>query len=318
MKAVILHHKSDQDGKLSGAVCAHWLNKIYSETEPLELQTFGLDHYDKLPEIVWEEQDRIYIVDLNWPSLMDRPELQEKIYWIDHHRTAIEKYGARGFAGFQLDGVAACRLAWQHFLMETGKLPGLPGLEAFRNREVTEPGVLTLAGEHDVWDHSHENSELCNYGLNAMPELHWDRFVTLQFKGHMFMAGKAMYDVIDAGSVIKAYRYNDDVFLAESFGHTITWFGLKFLVLCGVRGSAAFVTHVQPEHDGCMAWRHGPKGCEVSLYGLVGMSRKQSPDLSKLAQHLGGGGHAQACGFRVSLERMLDILGGREATLVLP
>jgi len=41
---------------------------------------------------------------------MERPGL----VWIDHHKSAIEKYGATT-PGYRIDGVAACRLAWQWF-----------------------------------------------------------------------------------------------------------------------------------------------------------------------------------------------------------
>ena len=42
----------------------------------------------------------------------------------------------------------------------------------------------------------------------------------------------------------------------------------------------------------------------------VGLRSQRGYDCSPLAVSMGGGGHAQACGFRMPAERLAELLGG--------
>jgi len=60
------------------------------------------------------------MLDISIPGLM----MHQDLIWIDHHKSAMEKWD-NGPEGYRIDGVAACRLAWQwSFQMELlGFLP---------------------------------------------------------------------------------------------------------------------------------------------------------------------------------------------------
>lgn len=127
----IIYHDADFDGKLSNEVCRYNLRNLYPEAN---IHSYGWDYGRPVPvphgasEGVddFSGYDQIYIVDLSVDELMARPELRNKIVWIDHHKTAIDKwdsnadgsptaFGASSFKGYRIDGVAACRLCWQWF-----------------------------------------------------------------------------------------------------------------------------------------------------------------------------------------------------------
>lgn len=134
----IIYHDADFDGKLSNEVCRYHLRNLHPEAA---IHSYGWDYGRAVPipliswfdpllgdqfSNAWEEYDQIYIVDLSVDELMARPELRNKIVWIDHHKTAIDKwdsnadgsptaFGASSFKGYRIDGVAACRLCWQWF-----------------------------------------------------------------------------------------------------------------------------------------------------------------------------------------------------------
>ena len=67
--------------------------------------------------------------------------------------------------GYRIDGVAACRLAWQWF---NGLDPARPDRCDYIDRRVKEPLAIRLAGEYDVWDKRDPDAELFQYGLRSV------------------------------------------------------------------------------------------------------------------------------------------------------
>jgi nanoRNase/pAp phosphatase (c-di-AMP/oligoRNAs hydrolase) len=51
-------------------------------------------------------------------------------------------------------------------------------------------------------------------------------------------------------------------------------------------------------------WSAGDKGVKV------GLRSQRDFDCIPLAESMGGGGHAQACGFKMGVERLPELLGG--------
>jgi hypothetical protein len=75
--------------------------------------------------------------------------------------------------GYRIDGVAACRLAWQWFSNDHTnpviQFGGLPPKEEYIDRRVSEPLAVRLAGEYDIWDRRDERAETFQYGLRSIP-----------------------------------------------------------------------------------------------------------------------------------------------------
>ena len=107
MNIAIIYHDADFDGKLSNEVCRHWLRKLQPEANihsygwdygrPIPLPVFQAEQHSMVEQqlLEWRFWDAIYIVDLSVDALMARPELREKIVWIDHHKSAIEKWDSK-------------------------------------------------------------------------------------------------------------------------------------------------------------------------------------------------------------------------------
>jgi hypothetical protein len=262
-----IHHSADQDGLFSREVLKHFVPGI---------ELVGWDYGQPTP-VVPEDCDTLYVVDLSVPDLMDDP----RLVWIDHHKSAIEKYGARH--GFQLDGVAACRLAYQWFLGNR------PTLEAFRDRRVDEPLILRLVGEHDVWDHRDPRAKVLQYGLVCTEPslaLNVDRVLA---DGEIALRYSRAVDKRDAYRA-KTIRWNGVTFCAMGFG--------------GGFNSFNFEPALRPEHEACLGWRHDGERWRVSLYRVPG----KTPDLLSIAKAMGGGGHEGACGFPATFRLIEDIL----------
>lgn len=170
MKTTVIYHSADFDG----IFCREIARKFIPDAELI-----GWDYgYPKIP---MPEEGDVYILDLSPECLADNPEIKgliwNRIIWIDHHKSAIEKFPA-SIPGYRIDGVAACRLAWQWFnwpapekyhkppaVRDTGL--SLPERQGYIDRTVTEPVAVRLAGEYDIWDHRDPNALLFQHGLRT-------------------------------------------------------------------------------------------------------------------------------------------------------
>lgn len=343
MNIAIIYHDADFDGKLSNEVCRFHLKRLHPDAA---IHSFGWDYgrpvpLPEIPALVegeyhpdnpvktgselleWRFWDAIYIVDLSVDELMARPELRDKIVWIDHHKSAIEKWDRKSgsapgpgmFTGYRIDGVAACRLCWQWLASENGphsdpRIHGadvyVPTKEDFVERRVTEPALLRLAGEYDIWDHRDPDGKALQYGLRCLHEEKLKVLVHGQFEG-CGDGDLLLRLTIEAGHAIKSYCDRNNSEYAAAYSQTIQWEGLTFCALnIGQRGNSDLLAGgIKPEHDALFAWRWTGNAVLVSLYHAPG---KEHHDLSQIAVRYGGGGHRGACGFRLNLIQLDSIL----------
>ena len=333
MNIAIIYHDADFDGKLSNEVCRYWLKLLHPSAT---IHSYGWDYGRPVPDdearthritvegglanttFQWSDYDAIYIVDLSVDELMARPELREKIVWIDHHKSAIKKWDNQAprlgdveppviFAGIRIDGVAACRLCWCWFTWPNPADPAsdIAAKQDFIDRKVDEPTLIRLAGEYDVWDHRDPDGKALQFGLRALSERDMSRLVENQFAG--VPTGVKLDDVIEQGYAIKSYVDKQADEYSAAYAHTIKWEGLTFCALnIGQRGNSDLLRGgIKPEHDACFAWRWTGDAVTVSLYHAPG---REHLDLSKIAVKHGGGGHKGACGFRIGLNHLHHIL----------
>jgi oligoribonuclease NrnB/cAMP/cGMP phosphodiesterase (DHH superfamily) len=298
MKTVVIYHRADFDG----IFCYRIARKFLGDEN---VTYIGWDYGDPEPgKAEIDGTERLYIMDLSVPSLMDHPNL----IWIDHHKSAIDRYrDSKGWHNnrfaYCLDGVAACRLAWQWFNKgREGYAVNVPVMrETFFDRKVIEPLAVRLAGEYDIWDKRDPRAELFQHGLRSMDlgENMWELLLVPQEEkdGKIDCGTATVEALLDRGEAVQYARRQDDENAIKSCGYTIEWEGLKFLAVnAGARGfnSFLFAAGLKPEHDACLGWRMvAPGKYSVSLYGAPGKDH----DLSAIASKYGGGGHKQACGF---------------------
>lgn len=198
------------------------------------------------------------------------------------------------FKGYRIDGVAACRLAWQWFTLPPRILGGsshLPGKESFTDRKVSEPLAVRLAGEYDIWDKRDPDAETLQYGLRAADgELNWDLLVGSQNSSYL-------QALLGEGRIAQRYAQKIDADLVREKSYRLKWEGLDFLVLnTGRFNSLTFAALDVPEtgHDALIGYMFNGKCWTVSLYHA---KHRTDLDLSEIAKKYGGGGHRGACGF---------------------
>lgn len=291
-KITVIHHSADFDG----IFCSQIARKFLPEAELI-----GWDFKD--PKLPFPSEGDVYVLDLSPDCFESVPKHQERLIWIDHHKSAIEKWPAT-IPGYRIDGVAACRLAWQWFHEPhiNGKVEAITK-DDFINRIVDEPLAVRLAGEYDIWDKRDERAEVFQFGLRSRElfEEDWKWLLTPHEEAHgEFELGKVNVTIgtlLREGRLLQTYQQrNDASMMHRSF--LVGFGGLKFLALNSTRAnSLTFASKDVPEtgHDALMMFWFDGKMFNVSLYHA---KHRTDLDLSDIVVEYGGGGHRGACGFR--------------------
>ena len=292
MKTTIIHHSADFDGLF----CREIAKKFLPDAEVI-----GWDHGDaKLP---FPAEGKVYVLDLSPNCFQSTPlDTLDRLIWIDHHKSAIEDWPTN-IPGYRIDGVAACRLAWQWFLKEWRDAMGmiwlLPDKLQFVERLVTEPLAVRLAGEYDVWDKRDPDAEVFQFALRSQPlaDKDWAEMLGCDLPG---VPGIVCY-LMQNGRLLQGYQWAQDASVVNYRSFIMEFAGLKFLTLNTARcNSLTFAAKDVPEtgHDALCGFYWTGQKWKVSLYHA---QHRTDMDLSTIAAANGGGGHRGACGFTAEI-----------------
>jgi len=291
-KTVVIYHRADFDGLFCREIARKFLPTA---------DLIGWDYGDPVPDpSVVSAEDQLYMLDISIDGLMGHPNLT----WIDHHKSAIEKYPAT-IRGYRIDGVAACRLAWQWFNRNhhdsIGNLPPLPTKERFVERTVYEPAAVQLAGEYDVWDKRNPDADTFQFGLRSvtLEEHDWNHLLNNAVHPDSLDTWSLCRALLCNGRLLQRYQQEQDKSVVERLAFLVEFEGLKFLALNSARcNSLTFAAIDVPAtgHDALLGFRWDGNVWTVSLYHA---QHRTDLDLSQIAVKYGGGGHRGACGFRI-------------------
>lgn len=312
MKTTIIHHSADFDGQFCGRIAKKFLP---------EAEVIGWDFGDPPVGLdVFNDNGLVYVLDLpvdrvfgfnlatSEPTNFLSRALQSRVIWIDHHGSSIACHPSE-IAGYRIDGVAACRLAWQWFMMHQDWDPreqqppySLPDKSDYISREVKEPLSVRLAGEYDIWDKRDERAEVFQFGLRSqeLGESMWELLLSGPNPDEGDKRGAAEITVdalLENGAMLQRYQQRNDAGVVNFRSFLMEFEGLKFLTLNTARcNSLTFAAKDVPEtgHDAICGFYWTGKAWKVSLYHA---RHRMDLDLSKIAVKYGGGGHKGACGF---------------------
>lgn len=294
-KTTVVYHSADFDG----IFCREIAKKFLPDAELIGWN-FG-DNTLSIPK-----EGDIYVLDLPidrvfgfvWAHKKENEtpgfEWTKRTIWIDHHKSSIETH-PESIPGYRIDGVAACRLAWQWFLQQWRKSTGmiwlLPDKTQFVDRLVEEPLAVRLAGEYDIWDKRDPRAELFQHGLRSreLTSNIWDNIL-----GNTTENSITVDTLLEGGKALQYAQTQQNECIIGELGFDLEWEGLKFLACNHARyNSHLFTAGLKPEHDACFGFKWKRDHWEVSLYHAPG---KEHHDLSVIAKKYGGGGHRGACG----------------------
>ena len=279
---VLFHGRSCPDG--FAAALAAW--RFYGG----QVEMRGLDHGEvkSLADLPPIDGRAVYILDFSFPADILRAidDRAARLVLLDHHKSAadaLDGFACRcGVVHFDM-AKSGARLAWEFFL------PDAP-----------VPDLVRYVEDRDLWNWQFPESAAYLAALDMEPQAleRWNEIAEFSpEQSAQFMArGQAMDEKFAKLALDIAEGAEPVVFNGET-GLMVNAPGV-FHSLVGdlvSRRSGTFA----------LMWSAG-KGGVVK----VGLRSQRGYDCIPLAQSMGGGGHAQACGFKMKVERLPELLTG--------
>lgn len=264
----IIYH-NDLDGKCAGAIAYNFYNSFLFKR--IELIKVDYSDKEKIAHSV-KKNELVVVVDfsLDFDYLLKKT---SNIVWIDHHRSAIDKYEHLGLYGERREGTAACVLAWD-FFKPTKQLPV----------------IVEMLGAYDVWDFSTWDEET----LTAF-QLGLSMYCTKPSSplwGGWFEPDFFTEDIIEQGLFLLKERKKRYENFVRGNAFIVDFEGYK-TVCCNYKaGSQLFASYDQWDYEIMMPFYFNGKEWIYSLY-----TKCNDIDLSAIASKHGGGGHKKAAGF---------------------
>lgn len=278
--STVIYHADCPDG--FGAAYAAWL-VLRDRADYLPCQ-----HGEPPPAVAGRD---VYILDFAFgPEVLEQMRQEARsITLLDHHRTAHDQLRCLACGpGFRLlfdMDKSGARLAWEHFH------PGQP-----------VPDLVARIEDRDLWRWAYPDSRAFLAALDALPLdfATWQRFHEATQdpvqRAQWVARGQAVVDHV-------ARQVRDlaaGAFEVEFMGHRVY----------AVNAPGEFTSDVGQ----LLAERSGTFGLVFKVDGpglvKVGLRALRTFDASALAVAFGGGGHPQACGFRLPLARLPELLNG--------
>ena len=285
---------------LDGVTAAAAVTRFFDAAADVRAVFASNSEIDRVLRSLAPSPDRpseLWITDISWREPETDAHLRAlaaagvRIYWIDHHRTALERV-RRGAVDVPFtesvlsEEFAASRLVYEHLgkrLAAEGR--SLPRFTSFRP-------VVAMADDNDRWLHQIAGSRELGWVVRALGPEAYPEFLTLDER------------VAYTPRMIEA-RDRVGAEIARSFEvaeHSRTERRI---------GDVTLVAAVCDGHPSEIAdaWGKKTKQTVFALYDATSLavSFRRSPDctvdLSKLAQSLGGGGHAAASGAEMAALR---------------
>ena len=266
----------DMDGKCAGAIVYKFYkrDRDYKKETGEECEFIDIDYKDDFPFNRITPNETIVIVDFSLQKEGDFAKLlsiTDKIIWIDHHKTSIERHKNIELRGIRKDGVAGCVLTWQWFY------PNIP-----------VPKIVNMLGAYDIWDFSKYGEDLnkLQAGIRLWetnPEhLNWTEW---------FKEWEDLSKELEAGYIALKYRNNQAASLIKAWSFWVEFEGYKAICCNAGSVSSQLFDSVKEDYDLMIPFVWDGKQWAVSLY------TKKDIDCSEIAKKYGGGGHTGASGF---------------------
>ncbi len=268
-------HSADYDGMCSGAL----VKLAYPECEMI-----GINYGQDFPWDSIEKGELVFMVDFCLGSFSDMYRLNHlaDLYWIDHHKTAIDQALENNFmarAGQVLEvGRAACELVWETL-----------------HPDIEIPRSVYLLGRYDVWDHSDPDTLPFQWGMRTYSDTHPDN---TKFWYKVIYSSQFLDFVVEKGRIILEYEEAQNKKFCKAYAFETEFNSLRAICINrGFTNSQIFESVYDPNvHDLMITFcrlKLPKRQWTVSLY-----TTKDDIDCGAMAKALGGGGHKQAAGFQ--------------------
>lgn len=280
---VLYHGHNCPDG--FAAALAAWL---YFDGKA---EFLGLDHGDikSVSDLPALQGRAVYILDFSFaPEIMQRiDERVAKLVLLDHHKSAADKLSSfvcrNGIVHFDMHKSGA-RLAWEYFL---------PGQAI--------PDLVRFVEDRDIWVWQYPQS------AGFLSALDMEAFEFERWRAIAAFDAAQLAAYVERGCAMDE-KYKKLASLVAESAQAITFNGQSGLMVNAPGIFHSLIGHRLSEQSGTFAlmW-------SIDKTGVVKIGLRSQPgfDCIPLAESMHGGGHAQACGFKMGPEHLPELLSGR-------
>jgi oligoribonuclease NrnB/cAMP/cGMP phosphodiesterase (DHH superfamily) len=282
-------YHADADGRCAGFWVS--LNVGLTDLGRYEPECIEINYGKPFPLEKIGQDEQVYIVDYSIePSEMFQLlEITKDVTWIDHHKTAIEKYSDFPYEirGVRFDGIAGCMLTYCYIHHMTARGEG--EIKPFDIAMTGDaPKFTKLIADWDVWKFAYGDdtryfiTAFNAYDFKPSSKL-WDRFFT-------FPDEMACGSMIQEGTTMATFRDGWAKEYCRTKGFETVIDGHKaFAMNLGNCNSEYFKSVVG--YDILAPFCFDGDKWTVSMYS-------KTVDVSEIAKKYGGGGHKGASGFQ--------------------
>lgn len=306
---ISIYHNVDMDGWTSAAIVFNYAYKNRYSVEFVGKHHESPVNIDRIlsfytPNIIivsdysLEPEDAKKIIDSD-----------VKLFWFDHHISAIRKYVESGLINISEEDMTNKSMIHEirndnyWFKVSTG-YSGCELTYTALNKNKELPEFVRLVGRYDVWDQNDFNrSSSLQLATHLIEDV---KNPSSPFWDEAF-SGNNLERLLESGEILKKYKSIENKRIAKKHGFFLNWKGYNWLCINATGNSLIGDGVFDPEiHDGILLFSAFPSldinstiTWKVSMYhhSTLPEEKKISNDFSKIAIEYGGGGHAGACGF---------------------
>ncbi|WP_268765630.1 hypothetical protein [Methanosarcina mazei] len=274
-----MYYHDDNDGCCSAAVAGN----IYDRNE--FAIKFVAINYGKES---WNEEEiraaeKVWLLDFTSDKMEEFAEVcGSKLIWIDHHRTAMEKFPdlwtSESIPGIRSIEKAACVLTWEYTHPD----------------HVSPPEAVAYIGDKDMWRFEYPETRAFSAGFSLMVKTPddplWDMLLGSGYK-------ETVNRMISIGELLlESQNYKLQKAFDRGVDYTFHNWKARLVNTTGNISELGEFIYRKPEYDIAVMWQAVEDMIVFSLRSDSGNS--DSPDCAKIAQQYGGGGHKNAAGFQ--------------------
>jgi len=282
---------------LDGRCAAFWVHQnagVHVEPDgQTRIEFLPINYKDPFPMGSIQYGEQVWIVDysIQPDEMRTLLSITDDVTWIDHHKTAIEKYADFDLAirGVRHDGIAACVLTfvYLHHMTARGNGDISPFDKSMLSSKPVVPMFTLYIGDRDVWEWKY-GEETRNFYAGFMLE---DTTPQSDMWGKAIQADPDTSNWQEIGSKVEAAKRRTDAEFLATFGFETEFEGHKAIACNQGRTSSDLFASVKGKYSLMIPFVFDGTQYTVSLYST-------EIDVSEIAKKYGGGGHLKAAGFQ--------------------
>lgn len=292
--AVVIYRHDDADGLWAAAIVYnHYKNLGYAGINIADVPVnYNKNTWD---EDIINKADYVYVLDFTFEDMDKLVEVAgDKLIWIDHHKTAMEKFpelwdsSIKGVRSLACAGVDA---TWMYFY----------------HGDIKEPNVVEYIRDRDLWLFRNENTKaFCEAAYVKIKTIN-NPDITIFLNSDYTKNNELEKEYIEFGNA-RLDEQAQRVKKAFDRGSDITFNGYSARIVNTVSDISEIGEYVytKDEYDIAIMWYVDNATIRISLRS--NSKDPNAPDCAKLAQKYGGGGHFASSGFNTSISSFYDIL----------